>query len=87
MVVSGSVSPPPTAPSNVTITIAGPQGVVVTATAAVSLANGSYSYQVVTGGSSSGWVTGTYTVRGDWSAQGEAETAMTSFEFENVFHP
>jgi hypothetical protein len=80
MVVSGSVSPPPGAPSNVTITITGPQGVVVVATSAVSTTNGSYSYRLVTGGAG-GWVTGTYSIRGVWTASGRTETATTSFEF------
>jgi hypothetical protein len=79
MLISGSVSPPPSAPSNVTITITGPQGVVAVATSAVSTTNGSYSYHLVTGGSS-GWVSGTYTVMGVWSVLGQNETATTSFE-------
>jgi hypothetical protein len=86
MIISGGVSPPPSGPSNVTVSITGPQGVVAVATNPVSITNGSYSYHLVTGGSSE-WVSGTYTVRGVWTAFGESETAMTNFEFENVFLP
>ena len=86
MVISGSVSPPPAGLSNVTISITGPQGVVAVATSAVSATNGSYSYHLVTGGSNE-WVSGTYTVRGVWTAFGQTETATANFEFENVFAP
>lgn len=87
MYIGGGVSPPPAGASNVTITITGPQGAVAVATSAVSATNGSYSYHLVTGGSGNDWVSGTYTVRGDWTAFGQTETAMTHFEFENVFRP
>jgi len=80
MLISGSVSPAPAAPSNVTITIMGPQGVVAVATTAASTADGSYSYHLVTGGNGI-WAAGTYLVMGIWTGLGQNETATTSFEF------
>jgi len=80
MLVSGSVSPPPSAPLNATIIITGPVGVVATATSQVSSTNGSYSYRFVTGGTS-GWVSGSYTVTAVCVAFGETETATATFTF------
>jgi len=77
-VVSGSASPPPNAPSNATIIITSPVGVVVTATSEVSTADGSFSYRFVAGGTP-GWVSGTYTVTVVCVAFGETETATATF--------
>jgi hypothetical protein len=87
IIIGGSVTPPPPGASNATITVTSPQGVVAIATSAVSTTNGSYSYHLATGGNDNNWVSGTYTARGDWTAFGQTETAMTHFEFENVFRP
>jgi hypothetical protein len=80
MLVSGSVSPPPNAPSNVTVIITSPVGVVATATSQVSTVNGSYSHAFVTGGTP-GWVSGTYTVTVVCVAFGETDTATATFTF------
>lgn len=80
MLVNGSVSPPPNSPTNATLIVTSPVGVVATATSQVSTANGSYSYRFVTGGTS-GWVSGTYSVTVVCVAFGETETATTTFTF------
>jgi hypothetical protein len=80
ILVSGSVSPTPNIPSNVTLIVISPVGVAVTATSRVSNSNGSYSYTLVAG-SSSAWVSALYTVTAIWVVPGANETAITQFAY------
>ena len=80
ILVNGSVSPAPNAPSSVTLIVTGPAGVAATATSRVSSINGSYSYTLVAGGSSV-WVVGTYTVTAICVQGGATETATTQFTY------
>jgi hypothetical protein len=80
ILVNGSVSPAPNAPSNVTLVVTSGFGVAATATSRVSGINGSYSYTLVAGGSSA-WVSGVYTVTAICVAFGATETATTQFNY------
>jgi hypothetical protein len=80
ILVSGSVSPAPNVPSNVTLIVTSPCCVAATATSRVSGIDGSYSYTLVAGGSSA-WVVGVYTVTAICVAFGATETATTQFTF------
>lgn len=84
VLVSGSVLPGPNAYgsiSNVTLVVIGPIGVIATASRGESTINGSYSYTLVTEGSSV-WLAGSYTVAAICVAYGATETATTQFVFE-----
>ncbi len=80
ILVSGSVSPTPNIPSNVTLIVISPAGVAATAISRVSNSNGSYSYSLVAGGSSA-WVSGVYVVTAIWVVPGANETATTQFTY------
>ena len=82
ILVNGSVSPAPNAPSNVSVSliVISPAGVAATATSRVSSIDGSYSYTLVAGGSSA-WVVGTYSVTAICMWSGATETATTQFNY------
>jgi hypothetical protein len=77
---SGTITPVPTVASSVVLTTTGPSGTVDIGTASVSTTTGSFSYTLVSGGSSN-WVSGTYIVNGTWGANGNTGTARTSFSY------
>jgi len=82
IVVNGSVSPPPSAITNVAITVKNPVGAVVAvASSPVSTSTGSYSSGLATGSLSCGWITGTYMVIGVWNSLGQTANATTNFTF------
>ena len=86
IVIGGTLSPPPSTNSNVTITISNPNGALVaSAFAPVSYgpSGGSYSHTFLAGGSCQ-WTSGTYGVTGFWSnpigaAIAEAKVNFTYF--------
>lgn len=75
ILVKGGVDPVPVAPTNVTLIVGWPGGIVANATTPVSTANGTYSYTIVAGG----WPAGVYTLTAICVAFGVPETATTQF--------
>jgi len=81
IVINGTVSPTPSTPSNVTITIKGPGSVVVlNGSAAVGTLSGSYSY-TLTADSDCKWLAGSYQVAAVWQGSGQAAKASTTFQW------
>ena len=78
--ISGTITPVPTIASNVVITTKGPMGAVDINSVPVSMADGSFTYTFVAGGSAA-WVSGQYTVNGTWGAQGNTATQTTTFAY------
>lgn len=80
--ISGSVSPPPAAPSNVVVTVTGPVGVVDEVVVPTNDVNGSFSLELATPITASAtWVVGTYTVTATLSVSGQTHAASTAFVF------
>jgi prefoldin subunit 5 len=76
--ITGSVTPVPTVPTNVVLTITNPNGGVADYSSnAVSLSTGAYSYSIVAGGSANWNVPGTYTV----TATVSSVSATTTFQY------
>ena len=78
--LSGTVTPTPTVPSSVVITVKSPSGATVRVSSnPVSTTSGAYSDTWVGGGLMT--VSGTYTVNATWGASGSTATAVTSFAY------
>jgi len=76
--ITGAVSPIPTQPDNVFITVKNPSGLTVdAASVSVAQSTGTFTYPTATGGSSN-WVTGTYTIT---AADSFGATGSGSFSY------
>ena len=85
--ISGTISPAPTQPDQVGLTVKNPSGQTVDI-ASVSVSSGSFSYSTAVGGTSA-WVTGTYTITAldSYGATGTTTfsyTAPTSVSFNET---
>ena len=74
--ISGTISPAPTQPDQVGITVKGPSGQTVDI-ASVTVSSGSFTYSTAVGGTSA-WVTGTYTIT---ALDSYGATGTTSFTY------
>jgi hypothetical protein len=76
--ITGSVTPVPTAPTNVILTITNPSGGIADVSSnIVSLTTGTYSYSVAAGGNPNWNIPGTYTV----TATVSSVSASTTFQY------
>jgi hypothetical protein len=79
--VTGQVTPPPTVPTSVVVTTKNPTGQVVdVGPGTVSMVDGTFAYNFVTGGTSA-WAQGTYTVTGVWGSGPTNATQSTTFVY------
>ncbi|MDG6917196.1 MAG: hypothetical protein JRM85_06360 [Nitrososphaerota archaeon] len=74
--ISGTISPAPTQPDQVGITVKNPSGQTVDI-ASVTVSSGSFSYSTAVGGTSA-WVTGTYTIT---ALDSYGATGTTTFSY------
>ena len=74
--ISGTISPAPTQPDQVGLTVKNPSGQTVDI-ASVSVSSGSFSYSTAVGGTSA-WVTGTYTIT---ALDSYGATGTTTFSY------
>ena len=89
LIINGTLSPPPSTPSNVTWTIKGsigyPLSSLVTyasATAQVDGPTGAFSYTLCLGGEGwPVWPADAYTLEGVWAGMGETANATSSFDY------
>jgi hypothetical protein len=76
--ISGAVSPIPSQPDNVFITVKSPNGATVdAASVSVALSTGTFTYATATGGNSN-WVSGTYTIS---ATDSFGATGSTTFSY------
>jgi len=82
IIVSGTVSPVPSIPSNVTISITNPANqVIVTMSSFVSNVTGGYSSNIQAGCPYTDWFSGNYQVMGVWQSSGQSTNATMSFQY------
>jgi methyl-accepting chemotaxis protein len=82
--ITGAVSPIPSQPDNVFVTVKNPSGTTVdAASVSVSLSTGTFDYATATGGSAN-WVTGTYTIT---ATDSYGATGSTTFAYQGAPPP
>ena len=82
--ITGAVSPIPSQPDNVFISVKNPSGTTVdSGFASVSLSTGTFTYSTATGGTSN-WISGTYTIS---ATDSYGATGSTTFAYQGITPP